>query len=206
MKMPGTRVFLVLALMPCLAAAAPAQSPGGKANQRVTVVGKLQFAGSNYYLDSRFAIVDDSNTPLYVTTWAPIEIPPPPPGQDGGKSTKKINTMQDFVGRRLAVSGIYRSGVDLPEKAKAVAAPGQDFLEVDSVTDPAAGTTLYSATLPSQPRPIGSPAGETKTGIAAPARPTPQSRPGSVPKSSGKAPATPPNPEQTRQAVAQPKL
>jgi hypothetical protein len=112
--------------------------------QEVTIEGRLELEGRNYYLDARFVILDDRNDRIPVTIWAPLEVPPSPPSSPPSRSRPR--TMQEYIGRRLAVTGIHRTALAgavppaiprLPE--------GDHYLEVLTVHDVLTGATIFQA-------------------------------------------------------------
>jgi hypothetical protein len=98
-------------------------------------------AGTNYFLDPRFALIDDDNQRVYVTAWAPLELSPSPP-QGAQRAAGTLNIMQDYLGRRLSVTGTFRADVD---RAMPFVAPGAIYFEVESVTDIDTGTRVFHA-------------------------------------------------------------
>ena len=95
-----------------------------------TVVGRLELVSKTYFRQPKFAVVDDNNHQVFVTPWAALEVPPSPK-----PTTGRVSTMRDYLGKRLAVTGIYRSARDFPRAAIAIAAPDVSFLDVTSVKD-----------------------------------------------------------------------
>jgi len=74
--------------------------------QRVVVEGILRARGDNYYVDPRFALVDSEGNELPVSPWAPLEIPPSPPG--AATPPAGIQIMADYLDRPVVVEGVYR--------------------------------------------------------------------------------------------------
>ena len=75
--------ILVVFVLPevSFSAGAPGlQASDGTLNQSVSVIGRIELAGKNYFLDPRFVIVDDQGNFFPVTSWAPLELSPRRPG------------------------------------------------------------------------------------------------------------------------------
>jgi hypothetical protein len=163
--------FVLPGSIPVSAVAEPFQISPGTVNQQVTVVGRLELAGKNYFLDPRFVIVDDQNIQTIVTAWAPLELPPAPPGVPHPVSQ---STMQNYLHQQLSFVGIHRvvAGTSGPIT---LGAPGDDYLEVTSVVDVATGVQILKAatsTAPfnGKPDPKASPVtGTQPTGTPVPA-------------------------------------
>lgn len=117
--------------------------PAGTLDQRLTIRGRLQLAGENYFLDPRFVIVDEHNHVISITTWAPLEIPPSPPGAPHPVSV--LRTMQDYLDRTLSVIGIHRMVTGTAGQPSLLGAPGESYLEVEVVTDVETGEVVFSA-------------------------------------------------------------
>jgi hypothetical protein len=116
--------------------------PDATAGQSITIEGRLELAGTNYFLDPKFVLVDDNNRRAYVTPWAPLEIPPSPP-QGVQPAPGALNTMADYLGRRLSVTGVYRIAA---QSAVPFATAGAKYIEVRSVTDLVTGTRIVAGT------------------------------------------------------------
>jgi hypothetical protein len=130
------------------AAPAPFQASTDTSDQSVTVVGRLELDGDNYFLDPRFAIVDAQNNRVAVASWAPLELPPSPPG--GAGPAVRGSVMQDYLHRELSVVGVYRTGTAAPSgESRAPAAPTGRYIDAQSVTDVQTGQTIFRA--PSTP-------------------------------------------------------
>jgi len=91
-----------------------ARNSSGFLDKRVSVDGKLVFAGQNYFTDPRFVLVDDEGNWIRVSAWALLEFPPLPPGATIAPETRP-RTMSDCLNRRFSVSGIWRRGAVLKE-------------------------------------------------------------------------------------------
>lgn len=100
------------------------RTPEKYINQKIIVKGRLRLIGRNYFTDPRFAIEDDIGNQIPVAIWAPLEIPPPPPGNEQSFRTRP-KTMGDYVGRILSITGIFRIS---PPK-------GESRIEVESVME-----------------------------------------------------------------------
>ena len=129
---------------PVTAAPSVFQFPSGSVNQKFRVVGRLELEGQNYFLDPRFVIVDDQDNRVLVTTWAPLEIPPAPPGAPHPASNAR--TMKDYLHQRFSVIGIHRVVVESAGQSGFLGAPGDSYLEVLTVTDYLTGKTAFTAT------------------------------------------------------------
>jgi hypothetical protein len=115
-----------------------------QSNPTITVEGRLELDGRNYFLDPRFVIVRGDHSRVAVTAWAPLEIPPLPPGVPLAISAIP-HTMRQYLGRRLSVTGILRiaqAGVQSPIPRLG---PGDEYLEVGAVVDLDSGETLFAA-------------------------------------------------------------
>jgi hypothetical protein len=117
--------------------------PAGTLNQRLTVVGRLELEGRNYFLDPRFVIVDDQGSRIPVKSWAPLELSPLPPGALSAGTGE--TTMSGYLHRRLSVIGIHRLVVGSPGQPGLLGPPGTSYLEVQAVTDDLTGRTLFTA-------------------------------------------------------------
>ena len=165
MKRQSTVVLLarlILVFFPLVAVAQDAMPPAvpepfqfaaGTVNQRVTVVGRLELEGRNYFLDPRFVLVDDQNNRIPVTSWAPLELAPAPPGAPRPGSQGR--TMQDYLHQHFSVVGIHRVIVGSPSQPGLLAAPGESYLEVQSVIDITTGTPIFNATSAMAPPNVG---------------------------------------------------
>lgn len=100
------------------------RTPEKYINQKIIAKGKLRFIGRNYFTDPRFAIEDEAGNQIPVAIWAPLEIPPPPPGNEQSLKNRP-KTMGDYVGRILSITGIFRIS---PPK-------GESRIEVESVME-----------------------------------------------------------------------
>jgi hypothetical protein len=137
------QVFLFLLLLTGISGIASAvQSSAGSNDSQVTIVGRLELAGKNYFTDPKFILVDDQNNPTPIAGWAPLEIPPPPPGAP--RNYTQPLTMRDFLGRRLSVTGVRRESVRRSDPANFQAISGDNLLEVNSVVDIVTGMQLYT--------------------------------------------------------------
>lgn len=171
--------------------AAEGQSPNVamKVNTSVSVTGRLEFAGKNYFLDPRFVLVDDVGNRVYVSAWAPLELSPLPPQVEQPQS--KLYTMQDYLGRRLSITGVYRFTPESRSPAGTLLVPAMTYIEVHSVTDVASGIQVQVASSESttarssESTTAGNPAEAQQPQNA---QPTEGSRPAG---STGKAPARP---------------
>ena len=76
-----------------------AQTPGQFVNQTVDVTGTLYQVGANYFIDPFFVLVDPEGSWLQVDPWAPLELPPSPPGS----TNQRTPTMEDYLGRSVRV-------------------------------------------------------------------------------------------------------
>ena len=131
-----------LFLFTCVLAAAPAgfRFPANTVNQPLTIEGRLEMAGQNYFLDPRFVIVDNQNNRVPVTSWAPLELPPSRPG--AARQASRKGTMRDFLHQRFAVTGIHRVATGRPGQAGQLAEPGDSYLEVQKIVD-SSGVIIY---------------------------------------------------------------
>jgi hypothetical protein len=173
----ASTAILVVGLLSLRLGVGTAQGPG-VLNQQVTLVGVLEFVGTNYFTDPRFVLVDDQGTRISVTPWLPLEVPPSMPGAPAGP---RPATMADFRGKRVSLTGIVRSGP--PARPTPTGAAGT-YIEVRRaviVTAPTAGTN-----------PIPAPPADAAT-----ARPAATAAAGSVSPGS-----TLPSPQPTRSAAA----
>jgi hypothetical protein len=205
MNRNGRAVFLAragLAMLGCLAcstqwelraAPAPFQMPTDTSDQTVTVTGRLELLGDNYFLDPRFALVDAQNNRVVIASWAPLEIPPSPPG--GAGPAVRGSVMQDYLNRELSVVGVYRSAIAAGgDGSQSPAAPSDRYLDAQSVTDVQSGQTVFRAPSTSgvQPGVIpGSRAGgERRQGVTPDSRdPQPTNPPQALPAGSSQGPA-----------------
>ena len=78
--------------------------------QKVIVAGVLHLAPSDFFAAPRFVLVDNAGNAIPVTTWAPLEIPPFMP--DSPSTGAVPQTMRDYVGRELSLTGDYRITID----------------------------------------------------------------------------------------------
>jgi hypothetical protein len=78
------------------------QEPKKYLDREVTVEGTLMGEGRGFPIT--FFLRHDSGARLEVNAWAPLEIPPQPPGK--GRPPMKI--MTDYVGKRLRLTGRLR--------------------------------------------------------------------------------------------------
>lgn len=169
--------------------AAEGQSPNVAVNTSVSVTGRLEFAGKNYFLDPRFVLVDDEGNRVYVSAWAPLELSPLPP--QVARPQSKLLTMQDYLGRRLSITGVYRFTPEFRSPAGMLLAPAMTYIEVHSVTDVASGTQMLVAS-PASTTVRSS--GLTAAGTPAEAQQPQDDQPTESPRpagSTGKAPARP---------------
>ena len=158
------------------------QFPGSTVNQRITVVGRLELAGQNYFLDPRFVIVDSQNNRIPVVSWAPLELPPTrPPGNPLPGSQSR--TMQDYLHQQFSVTGIHRLVVGSPGQPGLPGAPGASYVEVESVIEIRTRALVFDAT---RPRINGEP--EANAGPVIGTQPTGAQLPAT--------PAAPPSPPQ----------
>jgi len=132
-----------------LAGATTAVLPAGTINQRLTVEGRLELGGENYFLDPRFVIVDEQNNRTVVTSWAPLEIPPMPPGAP--KPAAAPRTMRHYLHRRFSIIGVHRVVVRGPIQRSPIGAPGESYLEVEVVTELTTGNVVFKASSTTEP-------------------------------------------------------
>jgi len=142
-------LFVSLGWAATLAGADSVVLQAGTVNERMTIEGRLELAGENYFLDPRFVIVDEQNHRTPVTSWAPLEVPPLPP--DAPKPKVPRRTMQDYLQRRFSVTGIHRVVVRGPQHPDPIGAPGESYLEVEIVTEVATGNVVFKASSNTQP-------------------------------------------------------
>lgn len=71
-------------------------------HRQVVVQGTVRLLGGRYYTHPHFVLADDSGHAVPITAWAPLEIPPPPPGRT---PAMRIPTMRDYLGRRIRLFG-----------------------------------------------------------------------------------------------------
>lgn len=172
------------------AAPAPFQTPTDTSDQTVTVVGRLVLEGDNYFLDPRFAIVDAQNNQVTIASWAPLEIPPSPPG--GAGPAVRGSVMQDYLNRELSVVGVYRAAI--ATAGGAASAPSDRYLAAQSVTDVQTGQTIFRAPATSGVEPAVIPGsrtgGERRQGVTPDTRdPQPTNPPQALPAGASQPPA-----------------
>ena len=145
MKSRNRFVLLGCVLVFC-ARVAPAATaiplPPNTVDQQVTVVGRLDLAGKNYFLDPRFVLVDEHNARVAVTMWAPLEIPPLPPGVP---HIATVATMAAYLHHQLSITGIHRLVPPTPGPPTRLGAQGDSYVEVQTVTEVATGKVVYAA-------------------------------------------------------------
>ena len=182
-------VVLALAAVPGDTTLSAFQLPASTVNQSVTVVGRLELEGQNYFLDPRFVIVDDQNNRIPVTSWAPLELPPPRPATPPPGSQRRT-TMRSHLNQRYSVSGTHRVvAVDNPGQPTLYGKPGESYLEVQSVVDVASGAPIFVASTAPAPLETGLGTGlqptETKRSTPIVPQPTGAQRP-ATPAGTGK--------------------
>ena len=120
------------------------QVSDGSLNRPVVVVGSLELAGDNYFLDPRFVLVTDQNARVPVTSWAPLEVPPPPPNMNTGDVLPV--TMREYLHKQLSITGIQRVVSTSEAQPSIIAKPGDTYIEVNLVLDVASGLVVYDGT------------------------------------------------------------
>jgi hypothetical protein len=78
------------------------QDPKQYLDREVTMEGTLMAEGRGFAVT--FFLRHDSGARLEVNAWAPLEVPPPPPG----KGRPPVKVMADYVGQRLRLTGRLR--------------------------------------------------------------------------------------------------
>lgn len=82
-------------------------SPNTFLDRKVKVTGTLINTKSSYFPSPDFAITDSGASRFSVTSWLPLEIPPPPPGT----SEEQPRTMQLYLNRKVNLVGtVKKSG------------------------------------------------------------------------------------------------
>ncbi|HBE73806.1 MAG TPA: hypothetical protein DDW31_06965 [candidate division Zixibacteria bacterium] len=81
-------------------AAAPQKMEG----RRLSVSGRLENAGGNYFTDLRPALRDGKGGEIAVNAWLPLGVPPPRPG-DTGRDRPRL--MSDLLGKKVRLSGVW---------------------------------------------------------------------------------------------------
>lgn len=100
------------------------QNPAEYIGNKVAVTGFLKNAGENYFGDLRPVLDDGKGRFIAVSSWAPLEVPPPRPGPAGRERPK---VMSDYLNRNIVLKGTWQQVDDkyilnviqaVPEKIK----------------------------------------------------------------------------------------
>jgi len=73
--------------------------------KRVTVIGKLENLGENYFRNLRAFLIDEKGKKIFIKPWVPLEVPPP------RNEEKRPFVMSDFLGKKVKLIGIYQKDV-----------------------------------------------------------------------------------------------
>jgi hypothetical protein len=179
-----------------------ARNAGKFVGKKVTVQGRLVFAGRNYFTDPRFVLADEQGETVPVSAWAPLEIPPPMPGEKVTPADRP-RTMSDYLGKRFSITGIFSPNPVRRENELAVESAVEiaEDQSARNLSAPVLKRSPISAGKTSPPRTI--PAGERPDQPVKPDPPAPANSPLPAPgsnrapqliKPSPPAPTNPPQP------------
>lgn len=77
------------------------QKPEEFIGKEVVIKGILKNIGEGYFNHPEFVLVGSDNHKIRVSTWAPLEVPPPRPG----KRVESPKVMSHFLGKKLGLKG-----------------------------------------------------------------------------------------------------
>jgi hypothetical protein len=89
---------------PVVQLAALARATRDFVDQVVVVTGNVQHVGADYVTDPFFVLIDSDGNWLRVDAWAPLEVPPSPPGMIGRRPLE----MRDYLEKWVRLVGMIR--------------------------------------------------------------------------------------------------